>query len=175
MKSGSEQFLGINLKIWLWEKPEASNVHYTSPLTGLKHGLGDDWPHFSWEKQDHTGPMRNPEFRIKTISWNQCENMIVRKSWNKQHALHIPSTRLQTWTWRWCPKMLVRKAGSRRTDTQSRKSATNIYILKCNSFENMFERKTCSMRDAKHKPYLRIKTIWFDKMIVNKSENMDDV
>ena len=83
--------------------------------------------------------------------------MIVRKTWSKQDALHIPSTRLQTWTWR-CPKMLVRKAGSRRTDTQSRKSATNIYILKCELFDNMFERKAWSMRDAIHSPRVRTKT-----------------
>ena len=82
----------------------------------------------------------------------------MRKTWSEQDARHIPSVRLQTSTWWWCAKMLVRKAGSRRTDTQSRKSATNIYILQCDLFDNMFERKTCSMRDAIHSPRVRTKT-----------------
>ena len=84
--------------------------------------------------------------------------MFVRKTSSIRDALHIPCIRLQRSTWRWCAIMLVRKAGSRRTDTQSRISATNIYILKCDLFENMFERKTCSMRDAIHSPRVRTKT-----------------
>ena len=43
-KSGSKQFLRLNVKIWLWENPEASKMHYTYPLPGFKRQLADDVP-----------------------------------------------------------------------------------------------------------------------------------
>ena len=130
----------------------------TSPIFELMQYHNVDLIKWSWTNLHHGWSKKGHEIRIKTISPTQCENMIVRKSWSKQDALHIPSTRLKTSTWRWCAIMLVRKAGSRRTDTQSRKSATNINIPKCDLFDDMFERKTCSMRDAIHSPRVRTKT-----------------
>ena len=113
----------------MWEKPEACEMQNASRIFDLMQYHDVDLTKWSWTNLHHGWSKKGHEIRIKTNSRTQCENMIVRKSWRKQDALHIPSTRLQTWTWRWCPKMLVRKAGSRRTDTQSRISATNIYIL----------------------------------------------
>ena len=60
----------IYLKTCLWEKPEACEMQYTSPIFELKHHRDVDLWKWLWENLHHGWCSKSPEFRIKTISWN---------------------------------------------------------------------------------------------------------